>query len=305
MQQADIRIISGKGGVGKTVGSTALALAAAQSGKRVLVCEIHGGDKVAQLLGVEPVGYKLREVFENLWVVNINPRDALHEYVLLVLKFEALYKTLFDNRLVRSFLNLVPALGELVMLGKVWFHAAEHMHDRRRFDLVVVDAPATGHAVALCSSPQAVYSSVPPGPMRDNAALLRGMLENHDQTRLHVVTTAEDMPVTEALTLRAEGERLRIRQGTVLINGRLSPLPINAITALTPWAADPACAPLVRALQRREGRRQVGEEELARLGPRVLQTAINLPRIARAPFDGKAVEELAQLLKRPWNEGLL
>ena len=85
---------------------------------------------MAALLQVEPVGYTLREVFEDLTVVDINPKEAIREYALLTLRFDAIYKAVFDNRLVRNFINLVPSLGELVMLGKVWFHAQEQVRGR-------------------------------------------------------------------------------------------------------------------------------------------------------------------------------
>ncbi|RYF06388.1 MAG: hypothetical protein EOO40_09205, partial [Deltaproteobacteria bacterium] len=212
---ADIHLVSGKGGVGKTATACAIALGARRAGKKVLLCELDGKDQTSALLGVPKVGYALQEVFEDLFVVDINPRDALHEYVLLILKFEALYRAVFENRLVRAFVDLVPSLSELVMLGKIWFHAVQTEHDRRRFDVIVVDAPATGHLLALLEAPQAVYQTVPPGPMRDNAVLLRDMLRNPAQTQLHVVTTPEDSPVTEACTLLRGTQQAQVRLGPV------------------------------------------------------------------------------------------
>ncbi|HET6347241.1 MAG TPA: ArsA-related P-loop ATPase, partial [Myxococcota bacterium] len=229
-----IRIVSGKGGVGKTLCATTLALAEARAGARVLLVELHGRDAISGLLGVEPAGYKMREVFDNLWLSDINPQDAIHEYVLLTLRFEALYKAVFENRLVRHFIRLVPSLSELVMLGKVWYHAQEQIRGRRRFDRIIVDAPATGHARALLRAPRAVADSVPPGPMRDNARLIDAMLTDPATTRLHVVTTPEDMPVTEALELLALERELGIVGGTLIINGRTPPLPEGALEAVRP-----------------------------------------------------------------------
>jgi anion-transporting ArsA/GET3 family ATPase len=232
MEPSDLRIVTGKGGVGKTTVATALALAAVKAGKKVLLCELHGGNKVAHLLQIAPVGPHIREVFEDLFVVDIDPQEALHEYVLIILHFEALYKTLFDNRVVKSFLNLVPSLGELVMLGKIWYHTQEVVHDRRRFDLIVVDAPATGHTQALLEAPQAVAKSVPPGPMRDNAARIGAMLTRPQQTQLLVVSTAEDMPVTEALQLQAAAKTYGMHAGMLFINAWQTPLTAAAQAAL-------------------------------------------------------------------------
>lgn len=110
-----IRFVSGKGGVGKTLAATAVALAEVRAGARVLVVEINGRDSVPALLGVEPSGYKTREIF-NFWHVDANPWDAIREYALLTLRVEALYKAVFENRLVRHFIRLVPSLPKLVML---------------------------------------------------------------------------------------------------------------------------------------------------------------------------------------------
>ena len=117
-----LHLFSGKGGVGKTACATAWAMAASRAGQRVLLAELHGHDQAARLLAVEPTGYRITEVFDGLSLVDINPQDALHEYALILFKFEQLYPLIFENRVVRNFLRLVPSLGELVMLGKLWYH---------------------------------------------------------------------------------------------------------------------------------------------------------------------------------------
>ena len=300
-----IRIVSGKGGVGKTVVTTALAMAHAQAGRRVLLCEMHGRDRVAALLQVEPVGYTLREVFEDLTVVDINPREAIREYALMTLRFDAVYKAVFDNRLVRNFINLVPSLGELVMLGKVWFHAEEQVHGRPRFDVVLVDAPATGHAIALLGAPRAVHNTVPAGPMRDNAALLHGMLTDRERTALQIVTTPEEMPVTEALELATAARGLGVALDRSVINQRLEPLPAGALEAVLPLRDDPVLMGTELALRLRESKRREGEDELQRLPAATLSTAISLPRLVRPEFNLQAVEALAACFVPLCREGLL
>lgn len=294
-----LRLITGKGGVGKTAVAAAVALSEARAGRRTLLCEINGRDRLAGLLGVEPVGYALREVFDNVSLIDINPRDAIHEYALLTLRFEALYKAVFENGLVRRFLRLVPSLSELVMLGKIWFHAQEQAHGRPRYDVIVVDAPATGHALALLGAPRAVQNTVPPGPMRENARLIEAMLTDPQHTALNVVTTPEDMPVTEAQELLQGAAALGVRAGTVFINSRLGPLPAEGLAALRPLADDPELAGVHRALVMREAKRLAGEEHLQRLPGPLLAAAQSLPRLATGPFDRSAVESLATLL-RPW-----
>src|SRR5262245_21246148 len=100
---ARLRIVTGKGGVGKTVVATAMALAEARAGARVLVCEVTSGDAVARLLGEEPGGAELASMGPNLTVVDMQPQATIREYALMVLKFQAVYKAVFENRFARHF----------------------------------------------------------------------------------------------------------------------------------------------------------------------------------------------------------
>src|SRR5262249_53002350 len=112
-------VVTGKGGVGKSTISAALALVAAQQGHRVLVCEINAQERIAPLVGAAPAGGTPREAVPGVWTVNVTPREAMREYGLMVLKFRSIYEAVFENRFVRYFLRAIPSLAELVMLGKV------------------------------------------------------------------------------------------------------------------------------------------------------------------------------------------
>ena len=146
-------IVTGKGGVGKTTVCAALALLAARAGKRVLVCEVNARARVAALLGGPPAGPVIREVRPGISVINVTPPEAMREYGLMVLRFRTIYDAVFENRLVRYFLRVIPSLAEVVMLGKILHEARAEEAGRPRWDLVLVDAPATGHAVQLLRVP--------------------------------------------------------------------------------------------------------------------------------------------------------
>jgi anion-transporting ArsA/GET3 family ATPase len=270
-----LRIVTGKGGVGKTSIAAALALAEARAGKRVLLAEVHAGDSVARLLGIEPVGPEVTQVKDNLWLVDMHPHATIREYALLVLRFEAVYRAVFENRVVRHFLRLVPSLGELTMLGKVWYH--EQQADR--FDTIVLDAPATGHALSMLRTPAAVATTVPPGPMRDNCRIIEELLTDHDRTVLHIVTTPEEMPVNEAIELERECSELGIRLGTTFINQRLRALPESALTQLAPLTERPEGALLLEGLRLRQGRIAASEQYLERLPERLRDDALDLPLV--------------------------
>ena len=122
-------IVSGKGGVGKSTVSAALALRSARAGRRTLVCEVNTQERVSRFLERPAAGPEITLLEENLWAVDVRPQEAMREYALMVLRFETLYKTVFENRLVRYFLRFIPSLQELVMLGKILYHLQEKLPD--------------------------------------------------------------------------------------------------------------------------------------------------------------------------------
>ena len=136
--------------------------------------------------------------------VNVTPHEAMREYGLMVLKFRTIYDAVFENRLVRYFLRVVPSLAELVMLGKILHEARAEERGRPRWDLVIVDAPATGHAVQLLRVPAALVDTVPGGPLRHDAEWMQELLVDPARTSLAIVTLPEEMPVNEAIELDAE-----------------------------------------------------------------------------------------------------
>jgi anion-transporting ArsA/GET3 family ATPase len=290
-----LRIVTGKGGVGKTTIAAALALAEARRGRRVLLAEVNSRDRAALLLGVEATGSKLTAVLPGISLVDMNPRDTLREYVLLTFKFETVYKAVFENRLVKHFLRLVPSLAELTMLGKIWFHERELYDDVPRFDVIVLDAPATGHAVAMLRAPSVVQSTVPAGPLRENARAMDQLLRDNDRCVVHVVTTPEEMPVNEAVEIeRAAGDELGMRMGATFINQRLSPVSPEVILTLDASAAkDTRLREVVRVLRAREERRRAGEQYLQRLPHLMLRNAVSIPRLATDEFGRAALETIA------------
>ncbi|HEY6004931.1 MAG TPA: ArsA-related P-loop ATPase, partial [Anaeromyxobacter sp.] len=190
-------IVTGKGGVGKSTVTAALALLAARAGKRVLVCEVNAQERIAPLLGAERAGPVIREAAERVFTVNVTPHEAMREYGIMVLKFRTIYEAVFENRLVRFFLRVVPSLAELVMLGKILYEAKAEEGGRPRWDLVLVDAPATGHAVQLLRVPSALVDTVPGGPLRQDADWMEAMLVDPARTSVAIVTLPEEMPVNE------------------------------------------------------------------------------------------------------------
>jgi anion-transporting ArsA/GET3 family ATPase len=144
----------------------------------------------------------------------------MREYALMVLRFEALYRTVFENRLVRYFLRFIPSLQELVLLGKIMFHLQEKLPDGRdRYETVVMDAPATGHAISFLRVPQVLLDTVPPGPMSREALKMRDLLVDPHVTAAVLVSLPEEMPVNETLELHAAlRDRVHLRTEAAVLN---------------------------------------------------------------------------------------
>lgn len=215
----------GKGGVGKSAVSAMLARAAAARGKRVLVCEINAKERMSQYLGGTPPEEddsldQIWSAHERISVVNIRPAPAMKEYVVQVLGMRLLYNLVFENRLIRYFLRAVPGLQELIFIGKVWFHVEEDkVKGAPRFDLVILDAPSTGHGLALLRIAKVVLDTVPAGPMRQAAEKIQRMLLDPRTTCINLVSLPEEMPTNETIELCQKiREELKMPLGALFLN---------------------------------------------------------------------------------------
>src|ERR1019366_7580697 len=218
-------LVTGKGGVGKTTVCAAEALALAAKGKRVLVAMCNARERLSVMLGVPPIGPTVAAVGENVWAVNIEPERALEEYGTLVLHSRALYKTLFDNRYVRTFLRAVPGMQEWAMLGKAWWHTTERRPDgSSAYDVVILDAPATGHGLDMLRVPRVILDIVPPGILRRDAERAWQMFQDPKTCAIVLVTLPEEMPTTETIELARALTELGLPIGRIVVNGVLPPL---------------------------------------------------------------------------------
>lgn len=228
-------VVSGKGGVGRTTVTAALATAAGRAGKRVLIATSSPADRVGALFGRPPVGAAVTSVAPGIDAVNITPEGAIHEYGLLTLRSELVTRALFENRAARAFLNAVPGLDAYALLGKAWWHTTEQVGGRRRYDLVLLDGPASGHAALMLRIPDAIVAAMPKGPLARDATAIQTLLRDPRRAAFLIVTLAEELPAREAIELAtvARGE-LRLPLGPLVVNA----MPSEAATA-------PALAPLL------------------------------------------------------------
>jgi anion-transporting ArsA/GET3 family ATPase len=235
-------VVTGKGGTGKSTLSAALALAAARRGKKVLVCEVVARERVADFFGKPPSGTQIRELLPNLYSVHVRPREAMREYALMTIKFETLYKLAFENAAARYFLAAAPSLAEIVMLGKVWWHAARDMErGRLRWDLVILDAPATGHGLTFLTVPEVFLRLVQDGPLARDMRGMQSLLADAQKCSVCVVTLPEEMPANEAVELDRALQKHGFPAGPLFLNAyfasRFSPQELAQVTRGGPLLA--------------------------------------------------------------------
>ena len=284
-------VVTGKGGVGKSTLAAALAMQSAREGLRTLVCEVNAKERISQLLGRPEVGPEVTAIDENLWAVNVRPQEAMREYALMMLKFESIYSAVFENRVVRYFLRFIPSLQELVLLGKILFHLREKRADGRwRFDRIIIDAPATGHAITFFSVPQVIVDTVPPGAMSEDATWMRDLLIAPKTTGVVLVSLPEELPVNETIELHgALATRVNMKSVLVVLNAFIAPR----------FSQADLTEGLTHGL-RELARNQIGRAELSATCLTRLETlglrVITVPRIFSADFGRQAVEQVAAQL---------
>lgn len=293
--------ITGKGGVGKTTVAAALAIALARRGKRVLLTLSEAKERVSTLFGVPPIGTEIVPVSPGICAVRITPEVAMREYGLLVLKSRALYSAVFENKYVKSVFQGIPGLNEWSVLGKAWYHATEREADGSpRFDVVLFDAPATGHGIELLRVPKLITELVPPGLLRRDAELAWRMFQDPRQSGVIVVTLPEEMPTNESVELIAalRGE-LGLPVARIVVNGTLEPLFTDheraALLQVTnrPGPTDEGHAALAAAA-RRALRERIQSENVSRLEALGLPLQ-ELPLLYRTAAAPDAIAELSRL----------
>ncbi len=292
-------VVTGKGGVGKSTVSAALAMLAARRGKRVLVVEVDARERIAPMLGGRPSGPVVRPVLPGISTVNVDPRHALEEYALMVVKVRAIYQAVFENRVVRFFLRAVPSLAETLMLGKILHEARSEAHGRPRWDLVVVDAPATGHAVQLLGVPRALLATVPAGPMRRDAEWMQALLSSPERTAVALVSLPEEMPVTETAELDAQlGDGLALPRGPVFLNAmpdaRFTADEQDRLRGLS--ASEPPLGPAARSGVLQAEQQERAQAQASRLAGLLGRPFVPLPLLASDRWGRRAVERIADAM---------
>jgi anion-transporting ArsA/GET3 family ATPase len=290
-------VVTGKGGTGKSTVSAALALAACRKGKRVLVCEVTARERVSELLGRPPSGPQIKKLVENVYSVHVRPPEAMREYGIMVLRSETLYNLVFERRWVRYFLNAAPSLAEIVMLGKVSWHAGREMeHGRPRWDLVVLDAPATGHGLTFLSVPEVFLGMVKEGPLARDMKFMDEMLKDPERTRTCIVTLPEEMPANEAIEMHRALAQRGFPQGVIFLNGVFAKrfAPDERVQVAR---GGPLLAAAADAMDSHEARADLSVHYSSVLRSEIKLPLVPVPYIFERTFGLRAIEQIASAIE--------
>ena len=206
--------VTGKGGVGKTTLASALALLASQRGKRVLICEVDAKGDVAGFYEAKPTRFKERELLPGLFAMTMDTEASLREYLKLQLRIPVVGRI---GPLAKAFdfvATAAPGVREILTVGKFCYEVREG-----HYDLVVVDAPASGHIVGQLAAPQAINELVKVGLIRSQTDWMLKILSDPAQTGLVAVCTPEEMPVNETIELADQvREQTTVQLSAVVVN---------------------------------------------------------------------------------------
>ena len=222
-----LHVVTGKGGTGKTTVAAALATALADSGRRVLLCEVEGRQGIAQLFDVPPLPYEERKVAMGLgggevYALAIDPEAALLEYLQMYYRLGRAGKALDRFGIIDFATTIAPGVRDILLTGKVYEAARRSSAESRggngfAYDAVVMDAPPTGRIARFLNVNEELAGLAKVGPVRRQASSIMAMMRSKS-TQVHLVTVLEEMPVQETLDGITELGATHLPVGHVIVN---------------------------------------------------------------------------------------
>jgi anion-transporting ArsA/GET3 family ATPase len=272
--------VTGKGGVGKSTIASAFATEAARRGRRVLLASHTRIEGPHPCFGTT-LSYKPVRLTENLYLSRIDARSALKDYVHRTLPLGQFYDWFLDSKAVAHFTEATPGFDDLMCLGKLY----DHVTGPGAFDLVVLDAPSTGHAALMLRVPAVTCAAVATGPLHHNALKIRLLLEG-SQTEVVLVALPEEMALREAQELS---------------DHITTELDISVAAFALPQGS-PALQRITRAASERHALAVLQGRYEVTLGPAAPR--LRVPHVIQERFDGPAlVDRVADSLSERTSDG--
>jgi anion-transporting ArsA/GET3 family ATPase len=296
--------VTGKGGVGKSTVAIALGLLAARRGLRTIVAELASQERVQGLFRETDDGreqFRELELAPGLYTISIDPQQAMEEY--LRVKAGAIGQALGSSRLFQAFAMATPGMRELLSIGKVWELAQLHRRTRggAPYDLVIVDAPATGHGVGLLRTPRTFAEIARVGPIAHQGQTIADTIADSEFTGVIAVATPEEMPVNETMTLTDELARDGLPLDLVIVNAlyppRFEPAEIAELGAALTKTRSALARSALRAALSEHARAATQREQRDRLREQVDGRLVELPYVFADHLGLPELEVLADALE--------
>jgi anion-transporting ArsA/GET3 family ATPase len=301
--QTRLVIVAGKGGVGKTTVAAALARMAATAGLSTLIVEVEGKSGLASMFDAGELSYQETVLHPGgagaaeVRARTLTPDDALLEY-LVDHGLRRISKRLVRSGALDVVATAAPGIRDILVLGKV-----KQLERAAAADLIVLDAPAAGHAITFLMSARGLLDAVRVGPVRAQAEDVLELLTDRRRCQVVLVTLPEETPVNELVeTAFALEDRVGVSLGPVVVNGvypELAGLDVDpehaaeaAGTSLRPGEADT----LRTAGRFRQGRQALQREQVERLAAALPLPQLRLPFLFEADLGLTEIDRLAGVL---------
>jgi anion-transporting ArsA/GET3 family ATPase len=290
-------IVAGKGGVGKTTVTAALARAAALSGLSTLIVEVEGKSGLASVFGREPLSYDEIELSERIMGRTLTPDDALLEY-LRDHGLSRISKRLVSSGALDMVSTAAPGIKDILILGKV-----KQLERAGAADLIILDAPAAGHAITFLLAARALLDAVRVGPINTQAKEVLELLTDPERCQVLLVTLPEETPVNELIdTAYHLEDRVGVSLGPVVVNGvypaidGLDAEPTEAADAAGTSLREGEAESLAEAADFRRHRMALQREQVDRLAAELPLPQLRLPYLFNADLGPDDLEVLAAAL---------
>lgn len=299
-----VLFVTGKGGVGKSTVSAALALLAAERGKRTLLIDVEAKGDAARFLDAYPPRYRSKKARDNLWHLAMQPEEILDEYLRQTIRLPRFYRAGPVTKVFDFIATAAPGVKEVLIAGKVGFEERGRENGRPRWDLVVVDAAPAGQVVKHLRGPRTLQELVQVGLIRNQTEWVRRTLEDPAKTGIVVASLLEELPVAETAELLEEAAAEIETPVLGVVANRVVPPPddpeaLAAFCERRREVADALGEPIGLALDAadlfaRMSRNQVGHlRRLRTLGPPVLE----IPFLPLGRHDLEATRAVAHALR--------
>ena len=304
MSASRLLFVTGKGGVGKTTVTAALGWSIAAQGGRTLLVELAADRGLARLFGVAKLDGTPARLAKNLDAVRLEPRSLLEAYFSRLLRLSFLSQRLFSSITFNAVTTAAPGVTEFLILEHLLGWLEPGRLRRRAYDTVVLDGPATGHALALLRSPAKLLRMVSGGPLGNTSRRLVELFADHERAAVVLVAIADDMAINEVTEAQhAIAGELAMRVTAPILNlaaeRRFSTEDQRAVTRLSAEEPDD---PLLAAARLQIAARNETEHHLERLRRSFGTTPVSLPLIHDGAPQASHLGELGGRLERIMEE---